>query len=271
MRQEPPLKKFKALFDASHPDRLQDTQNDMNYGGDTADSRSLLQSGTQTQSSATSGGGMDVEVVRLGVVAEEEEESTTTWTQDRGTKRKARTGDEEGATGSGEATSAPGPAMKRQAVEDVNAVQPRNQNGAISVAARSKLPSAPVKRPPSKSGAATGKPDTDAAFLKAVASTKKGKKTEDEFDREFNKLKISKPDVQHDEQEKEWAVLDDFEGDRGIRGNFMVVLEMDVHSKENGPGRTRDNVARLEWQDRPNFKKFKKVGGSSVYLKFLSE
>jgi hypothetical protein len=169
-----------------------------------------------------------------------------------------------------EATSMAGPATKRRAVQDVDAVQPSGRNDVASTATRSKPPFAPVKRPTSKSGSAPGKPDTDAAFLRAVASTKRGKKAEDEFDREFNKLKISKPDMQHHEQEKEWAILDDFEEDKGIRGNFMVVMEMDVYSK-NDRRHTPVNTASLEWQIRPNFKKFKKVGEKSfISLIFLS-
>lgn len=260
--QEPPLKKFKALFDATHPDRhsVQDSQS-MNYSGDVLDSQSSPQSGTQTQSGATPGGAINVERARLDAVAEEGNEIT--WTHDRGIKRKSRADDHEGQADAaeldepGEGASAQGTTKKR-AVEDVNAVQISSRNGATPVS-RSILASTTAKRSASKSGAAPGKPDTDAAFLKAVASTKRGKKTEDAFDREFNKLKISKPDVHHEEQEKEWAVLDDFEQDRGIRGNFMVILEMDVYSGENGRGHMRGNAARLEWQDKPNFKKFKKV------------
>ena len=40
--------------------------------------------------------------------------------------------------------------------------------------------------------------DTDAAFLQALASTKRGKRREDDFDREFNNLRISKPEIGQD-------------------------------------------------------------------------
>jgi hypothetical protein len=269
IRQEPPLKKFKALFDASHPDRYapQDTQSSISYHGDTPDLLSGFQTSSQTQSGVTTGDGTNVGGARLGAVAEEEEESGMNGTQDRGIKRKSRTSDGEDdvemaeVDGPRDASLALGPTTKRRAVEDVNAVQPSSRSGAT---ARFKPASGPAERLASNSGAASGKPDTDAAFLKAVASTKRGKKAEDEFDREFNKLKISKPDVPRDEHEKEWAVLDDFAEDRGIRGNFMVVLEMDVYSKGNAQGYTKDNMARPEWQNRPNFKKFKKVGEASA-------
>lgn len=274
--QGPPLKKFRALFDATHPDRhsVQDSQSGMNYSGDVLDSQFLPLSETQTQSGAASGGAMNAGGARLDTVAEEEG-SGITWTSDRGLKRKSRADDHEDDAdaarldGPGEGASARS-STKKRAVEDVNAVQISSQNGGPPVS-RSNLASTIVKRPASKSGAAPGKPDTDAAFLKAVASTKRGKKTEDAFDREFNKLKISKPDVHHEEQEKEWAVLDDFEQDRGIRGNFMVVLEMDVYSRENVRGHMRSNATRLEWQDKPNFKKFKKVWITHSFLKFRSK
>lgn len=259
--QEPPLKKFKALFDASHPDQNSGQDFDdrgLSYSPDTFESRSITQSGTQLTS--TSGGLVCVET-RLAAVVEEEEESGSNRTRDRQTKRKLNEDNNtemtvvEDEAGFGATTSELGPTAKRRAIENVNAIEP-SRGPADGDAIRSKPSSVVATKSASKSGAATGKPDTDVAFLKAVASTKKGKKAEDSFDREFNKLKISKPDVQRDDQEKEWAVLDDFEEERNIRGNFMVVLEMDIYSKEQEYGNT---TMRLEWQERPNFKKFKKV------------
>ncbi|TFY73882.1 hypothetical protein EWM64_g10131, partial [Hericium alpestre] len=96
-------------------------------------------------------------------------------------------------------------------------------------------------------------------FLKAVNSTKRGKKHEDAFDREFNKLRISKPELDRDQQEKDWAVLADF-GNDGVRGNFMVVLELDVD--RNTRAQRADRADRAEssraWDGKPDFKKFKK-------------
>ena len=252
--QEPPLKKFKALFDASHPDQnsAEDHESGISYGVDPCEPQSLTQSGTQTQLATTSEGHMDVEPTRLAAVAEEEEESATNWSRVRQTKRKL-TGDGDEAAS---AIAERGPASKRLAVENINAVEPSNQI-VEGDTIRSKLPSRVTSA--SKPGAAIGQPDTDTAFLKAVASTKKGKKAEDSFDREFNKLKISKPDVQRDEQEKAWAVLAEFDEERNVRGNFMVVLEMDIYSRGNERGCTGNTVATLEWQERPNFKKFKRV------------
>lgn len=113
---------------------------------------------------------------------------------------------------------------------------------------------------PQASGAAPGKPDRDEAFLKAVASTKRGKKQEDPFDREFNNLRISKPDLQNEQATDDWALLGDFGDDFNLRGNFMVVVEMDIFQKNAGERSiVRTASARADWEGRLDFKKFKKV------------
>jgi hypothetical protein len=224
------------LFDESDPDRMAGAD----MGGESIATGS---SGRETQYSLTQGGGgslgieQGMRVSGLDVVQEEEESS---WQESVGVDI-------------GDVT-----VTKKRAVEDVNAVQPSTRSG-------SKPPPAAVVGKPGlkthKTGAAPGKPDTDAAFLKALASTKRGKKAEDQFDRQFNQLKISKPGL--DKEEEEWAVLEDFGDDRNVRGNFMVVVEMEVFRKEGGrPG----GEVSVDWGQRPNFKKFKKVGSSSVEL-----
>ncbi|KZT38668.1 hypothetical protein SISSUDRAFT_1128650 [Sistotremastrum suecicum HHB10207 ss-3] len=109
-------------------------------------------------------------------------------------------------------------------------------------------------------GATHGEPDKDVTFLKAIASTKKGKRGEDNFDREFNNLRISKPDLRLEERAREMAAVDDMLIDRGIRGNFMVVVEMQVneHGRENGVVRKAGAGMKPEWVGKPDFKKFKK-------------
>lgn len=112
-----------------------------------------------------------------------------------------------------------------------------------------------TRRTASKGGAAPGIPDTDAAFLQALASTKKGKRREDDFDREFNNLRISKPEHDHEAEAEDWRVLADFGDDNNIRGNFMIIVEMDVAEKRKDPNRVTNRA-----QNRgPDFKKFKKV------------
>ena len=109
-----------------------------------------------------------------------------------------------------------------------------------------------------------GEPDRDDAFLKAVATTKRGKKTEDSFDREFNNLRISKPDLERGREDEEWKVLEDFGDDGDMRGNFMVVVEMPLYRDPGAGSREhlRRGEGRMEWQGRPDFKKFRRVSGS---------
>lgn len=111
-------------------------------------------------------------------------------------------------------------------------------------------------------GAEPGKPDTDVSFLKAIASLKRGKRTEDSFDREFNQLRISKPDVRSEKSKENetpwtWEGWDNFERDIGIRGNFMQIVEMEFWRDQQRSERYQGE--RLDWKGRDNFKKFKKV------------
>ena len=242
---EPPVKKFKALFDASNPEResLSSTQTETQLGG----SRTLWGSS---------------EKPALSVLQEEEEEEesqiggiNSNPTPPRVSKRRLESVDENSEMDVEREAS--GNAKKR-AIENVNAVE--RSEGPLkppSTRAASKPPFSAIHAKKDKQGAAPGKPDTDAAFLKAIASTKRGKKAEDKFDREFNNLKISKPELeQQQEPEEEWAVLADFGDDTGLRGNFMVVVELDVYKNDKDlPNSATSHV----WTGKPNFKKFKKV------------
>lgn len=262
---EPPLKRFKALFEASNPDQQP--------GAGSFDMLQSSQSQTQTQSqtqSKTIRSSRGETHSSLGVLREEEEESQSIEAPhaaaQRGTKRDLDSVDGEEEMGHAAASSQP--AAKKMAVENVNAVE--KATAAAVGRAPSKPPSTVKPSKQTKTGAPAGKPDTDAAFLKAIASTKRGKKTEDAFDREFNNLKISKPDFEHEEQEKEWNVLADFGDDSGIRGNFMVVMEMEVFRKDDGSRARSGQAVNIDWEAKPNFKKYKKkfnVGaGSRVEL-----
>jgi len=248
---EPPLKKFKTLFEASDPDRITHESYD-GMGGS-----SESQDPTQTPGilSITSNSNNPP---RLAVVREEEEDSQTTESLVHGgQKRKARSlsaddlhaqlSDVEKAP-----QDPPRPKTKRRMLDGLDNDPSEMTRNPI------RLESGETR---AKSGAATGRPDRDEAFLKALASTKRGKKAEDSFDREFNKLKIFKPDLNREEEQEEiWSLLNDFEDERDIRGNFMVIMEMDVHRKSNDtPRQVKDNSSALEWQLRANFKKFKKV------------
>lgn len=149
------------------------------------------------------------------------------------------------------------PPAKKRAVDNLNAVE-RSAPGAAAAPTSNKPPSKVLTTDKTKEGAVAGKPDTDAAFLKAIASTKRGKKTEDEFDREFNNLKISKPGlVDNPEPEDEWAVLAEFGDDSGLRGNFMTIVEMDLYRKDDDA--THQRTVNHSWGGQPNFKKFKQA------------
>ena len=264
--EQPPLKRFKALFDASDPGRTGASAFDENALGEQVRSATLggsqTQSQTQIASRANRSFGSDTNA-NLSILREEEEESQSGAGPvggQRGTKRSLEDGDGDLEIADAESatlTSGAGPGprkLKKRAVENANAIE--------KIADKTKR--AVVGKPLSttniaktvKGGAPPGQPDKDAAFLKAIASTKRGKRAEDEFDRDFNELKISKPDLVREELE-EWAVLEEFGDETNVRGNFMVVVEMAVFNNGGGARKTRDAV--LEWRGKPNFKKFKKA------------
>jgi hypothetical protein len=280
--EEPPLKKFKALFEASHPTRSGAESFVQESGAfDDDELMSMANVGSQTQSQTQSGSKRPTRsgngATALRAVQEEEEEETQMPVDgsELGKKRKERSfdGDDDvemagveqvlnSASGS---SSGNGPASKKRAVEG-NAVERATSKPPSAVAGPSKVP-APAKPIGKKgaavtAGAATGKPDTDTAFLKAIASTKRGKKTEDEFDRDFNKLKISKSDLRGEETEQrpDWELLDTFGDESNLRGNFMVIQDLDVFKVDGDPGpRKRAVGTDPRWEGKPDFKKFKKA------------
>ena len=242
--EEPPLKKFKALFEASEP---QSSAWDALQSGsgmeDLLASAEVDLGRSQTQSQTPGMGSSAEEVPRTAAVREEEEEMTQSQAPGRRRKRALEVVDED-------AEMKVEPPAKRQATSERDMAP-----APTSSKPRSTATVAPTDKK-GGSGAAAGKPDTDNEFLKAIASTKRGKKTEDAFDREFNKLKISKPEVEKRDPEEEWAVLAEFGDDSGLRGNFMTVVEMDVFRRD-GRGQAREPLR--EWDGKPNYKKFKKV------------
>ncbi|KAK0502415.1 proline-rich protein [Armillaria luteobubalina] len=252
--EEPAYKKHKALFDASDPEKAGITFDGTNFRGFQSGAASQTQSQSGTLGSRSSGSGV------LQPVREEEEETQQSICEgSRGQKRKAVSENVEMAGVEEALAPTPGidaPPAKKRAVDNVNAVQ-RLPTTTIQAEdrTRSKPPST-VQPPKAKSGAPLGKPDTDDAFLKAIASTKRGKKNEDDFDREFNKLKISKPELNKENLEDEWKVLEQFGDDDSVRGNFMMIVTLEVMGKHGG--RTRQTETNPEWQGKPDFKKFKK-------------
>lgn len=233
VEEEPPHKKFKALFEASDPDKVLFEGSQAFEAAYDGAMSTLDESVTQTVRSA---GGPPPR--RLPVVAEEEE-----------------------------SLSGPSQRAKSVAFEETPPVEvaglssqiPATQPRAKSKAPPSRQPSEPPRTTAMPKKATGGAVDKDEAFLTAVASKKRGKKTEDEFDREFNKLRISKPDLQREDDQQAWEVLGDFDDIPNIRGNFMVVMDLDVFRDSNSRRETATNDAAF--MNRPNFKKFKKVCG----------
>ncbi|KAH9961776.1 hypothetical protein BC827DRAFT_1201768 [Russula dissimulans] len=285
------LDKYKALFDASNPDHAPSSE---------------TQHGTPGTSTQGTRVGM------LSVVPEEETESQLPAGTSRGTKRSR--GDVDGGhdgdvvVADGATDAAPPSAdtaggahrAKRRALDASSVSQPTPAapasattsqtrstqvqrtgpgTGTTTAAAAAAVAGARAKHTTNTPGSkslvnADNKLDTDENFLKAVNSTKRGKKLEDDFDREFNQLRIAKPknvDMPAagapataatgvpDPALAPWDAIDDF-GDVGIRGNFMVVVEIDVRrggSARPAPPARTNNDGHPEWAGRLNFKRFK--------------
>jgi hypothetical protein len=116
-------------------------------------------------------------------------------------------------------------------------------------------PSKPAKKAPKVKGST--QLDKDDSFLVALASMKKGKKKEEQTDRDFNSLKISKPIINNDDAEIDMLAWELLPKDMNIRGNFMVCVE-NVTVREGTQSKRRKD-GKLEWVGRPDFKKFRKV------------
>jgi len=225
---EPPLKKFKALFEESDPDRLAQTLPSESLG--------FMQE-SHPQPPSMPGQEGHTFIVDVG-----EASQCHVVTENRGTKRRAcPEGAEDGSQTFAEQGGSVRP-LKRRVVERARSTadthpQPSQTHG----------------------GANFGEPDMDKHFLTALASMKKGKKNEDSFDREFNNLRISKPDIEREVKEQEWDLLDGLDDEHGVRGNFMLVMELDVYKKDGSVGKEALRTGRIDWEGKPNFKKFRKV------------
>ena len=274
--EEPPLKKFKALFEQSDPDRIAKSSVE-EYRH--TQFQTLEQSVTQDATSGDPTQGKNVRSRALDPVAEEEEESAShsqTTSQRREVsqtlKRKTRTQDEDDDV---EMLSADPdiPKPKRRALGSSSAATSDSHPGtAPDISSRSAAQ--PASGPHTSAGITqtSGGPDKDETFLKAIATKKRGKQTDDTFDREFNNLKISKPELERDDKRNDWRILEHFDDDGDLRGNFMVIVEVDV--KDTGERNVRRGGGRLDWEGRPDFKKFKKVAfltiGRTVELTFCT-
>jgi len=273
------LDKYKALFDASNPDRaLSETQLEtpvgvgmLNAVPEEQESQGQSQSG-DARGTKRSRADDDVEMVDASAEAGGNAENGE---QIRPPKRRA--------VGADAAAQQPVPMPPPATQPKPNSALTQTQNCGAGEAAATRINR--TAKPLSSAKSSTNKLDTDEDFLKAVNSMKRGKKHEDDFDREFNQLRITNPKAKKkqdkDQKPKQitedavgtattsddaaatsrpWDAIDDF-GDVGLRGNFMVVVEMDVQRgsvRSTLTARNQD-AANSEWVGRPNFKKFKKV------------
>ncbi|KAF8152303.1 hypothetical protein B0H34DRAFT_724643 [Crassisporium funariophilum] len=255
---EPPLKKFRALFDASNPERIDAESPEIDSMQYTPSSQTQTQSETHGRPLRSG-----IALSSLAVLREEEEESQmgAATVLRRAPKRRFESVDESAEMYDSpvDATGESVPATKKRAVESMNAVgrSGETQREPTTAEHASKPSATVIGDTKDNQTPQVSKLDTDAAFLKAIASTRRGKKTEDAFDREFNKLKISKPEREVHEPEKEWGVLAEFGDDTGLRGNFMVVIEMEVYKDQNAI-QQKKTISSHSLDRKPNFKKFKK-------------
>jgi hypothetical protein len=248
---EPPLKKFKSLFDESDPDRLSQTVSGILMEADIqpspGEAQILPADGTQSLQRV-----LVPSILRSAEDVEEGTMSTQAVSQVRGFKRKTDRLEDDHDDPQKRIRPTKRQTLGNLAGDDINAQQfsPSQQPPAVCV---------PQGQSQTPSLAHAAHPDVDHHFLKAIASMRKGKKNEDSFDREFNNLRISKPDLRQEDREKEWSILEDFGDERNIRGNFMVVVEMEVSKKGDDRGVPNRGTGRDDWEGKPDFKKFRKV------------
>ena len=288
------LDRYKALFDASNPDHVPSSETHPGTEASTAAARtaalsavpeeteSQIQSGDLRGTKRGRGAGDSDDVETMGSATNVAATSADTLEGAHRAKRRAL-----------DANADPQPTIGAPASASQRILQTQQRQGPgtttamVATTTTTTTTTTPAgaaevkhatKRPSSK--LSSNKLDTDENFLRAVNSTKRGKKLEDDFDREFNLLKIAKPKKagavvvgtaaangsagapEAAAAVAPWDAIDDF-GDVGIRGNFMVVVEMDIQRGSAKPASAAltntNDAAHPEWIGRPNFKKFKTV------------
>lgn len=117
-----------------------------------------------------------------------------------------------------------------------------------------------------------GNSDTDTKFLQAMATSKRSKKGLDQFDKEFNLLRIAKParvtghhgkiiaDAD-DPEYRAWEQMGPSDFDINAAGNFVQIdfVPLVYHRSEEGiqDRARRQSELQGKWQGMPNFKKFR--------------
>jgi hypothetical protein len=122
-------------------------------------------------------------------------------------------------------------------------------------------PQLQVKKPAKKGAKDVQQPgtqlDKDEKFLQAITKNTRKKAEIDELDKEFNQLRIPKPNTKAKAkatwEAPDYSVLQDFDDE--MRGNFIEIVKKDLFRKD-----VRKDATVVVDNGRPNFKKFKKVG-----------
>lgn len=279
----PPLKKFRALFEETDPDRVKAKP----YGAN-GSAGAIPYSGDVEIESQTPDLGLEMSQSQFGPT---QPQKRVRRSEDDGSTAQSlpmviEEDDEMPATlqslgSSGEATTDDGDVEMANVEDEAPArVGTQTQRKQIAFSSKSKAASAPRSKSvqPATTEGAPREPDTDTAFLKALSqrrsktSKAKGGEVNDAFDRDFNNLRIVKPDLDGErervleKEREEWKMLAEFGDDTGVRGNFMVVVEIDVperaaSARECSVGRSSGKLVGegKAWQGKPDFKKFKKV------------
>ena len=265
--EEPPLKKFKKMFEDSDPDRLVNSQT---QGPEVRTLPSIVEQAYEERAQAMQNALREMSL-----------------------KKRKRTADDVGAADEDEETRpctiassrapsvAPPPSKRRVLAQMQNAgglstVSEISESQAAPSSSRGTQPWIPQpststsqtnpveKKKKNVTKASQTQPDQDENFLKALASTKKGKKREDHYDRDFNELRVARPTQAHMQAavgiEEDLEVWNAIEKDMDIRGNFLLVMqEIEPRVPREPEEVGTRHEGRPDWVGRPDFKKFKKV------------
>ncbi|KAJ9093616.1 hypothetical protein QFC19_008284 [Naganishia cerealis] len=102
----------------------------------------------------------------------------------------------------------------------------------------------------------------DTEFLQTITKARKGAKEPDEFDLEFNALKIARPKKSAPPKVYGAGLFDAstiynsvLDLDTDVTGNFIKIERVNLFRKD----KELDPAPKQDWAGRPNFKKFRKV------------
>lgn len=261
--EEPPLKKFKKMFEESDPAWLVNSQT---QGSEVRTLSSIVEQAYEERTEAMQNTLREMSLKKRKRTTDDANEDEETRPRTRASSRAPSVG--------------PPPSKRRalaqtQNARGLSAVPEVSESQAAPSSSRGDQPrrpqpststsqANPAEKKKKNTAASQGQPDRDENFLKALASTKKGKKREDQYDRDFNELRVARPTQAHmqaavgaEEDLEAWNAI---EKDMDIRGNFLVVMqeiEPRLPREPEAVGTRREG--RPDWVGRPDFKKFKKV------------